>query len=162
LSKSRSHILLQQQQQQQQKLKQKQTCPQQNPHTALPPSEPGRSASRLSSKCKSHGRQEQQQQLQHKNKQQQKNKPVNSGIFILLSHHQKRVGLRVGCRVSTKVMDVYPINHLGLWPLVVVVVLDSVGHVLAYVAVFHLNVAPGKINGLEGVKFWQIGCSHNL
>ncbi len=78
--------------------------------------------------------------------------PVNCGIFILLCYHQKRVGLRVGSRVGTEVMNVYPINHLGLWPLVVVVVLDTVGHVLAYIAVLHLNVAPGKINGLEGVN----------
>jgi len=48
-------------------------------------------------------------------------------------------------------MDVNPIHHLCLRPLVVVVVLDSVSHVLAYVAVLHLNVAPGKINGCEGV-----------
>ena len=46
-------------------------------------------------------------------------------------------------------MNVDAVNHLGLRLLVVVVVLDAVGHVLGHVAVLQLDVAARKTFSLS-------------
>ena len=75
--------------------------------------------------------------------------PVNCAVLVLLGDHEEGVGLRVGGGVGAEVVNVDAVNHLRLWLLVVVVVLDAVGHVLGHVAVLQLDVAARKTFSLS-------------
>ena len=56
--------------------------------------------------------------------------PVNNAVLILLCHHEERVGLAVGGAVGTEVVNVEPLHHSALWPLVVDMQLQTVGSVI--------------------------------
>ena len=52
--------------------------------------------------------------------------PVNNAVLILLCHHEEGVGLAVGGAVSAEVVNVEPLHHSALRPLVVYVQLQPV------------------------------------